>query len=86
MCAGRAYVELLADDKPLENGLQSAQQEFSRYAAQVAGTQQKTSAIQKQADQAAAAGDNSRAIRSRWLRFCSVLFRLVPSGSNGQKT
>jgi hypothetical protein len=30
--AGRAYVELFADDKPLEKGLQSAQQSLSKYA------------------------------------------------------
>jgi hypothetical protein len=62
--AGRAYVELFADDKPLKKGLQSAQKELSRYAAQVAGTQQKIADIGKQADAPFKAGAEAPALRS----------------------
>jgi hypothetical protein len=39
--AGRAYVDLLAADKPLEKGLQSAQQSLAKYSSQVAQVQKR---------------------------------------------
>lgn len=44
--AGRAYVELFADDKPLEKGLQSGQQSLAKYSSQVAQVQKRLKAAE----------------------------------------
>jgi hypothetical protein len=65
----------------LEKGLQSAQQELSRYAAQVAGTQQKIADIGKQADAPFQAGAAAPAPRSARVVGKAIPVRAVMAGS-----